>query len=340
MAAKYHTPRFILVPALREDLEVLVPADRGPGRTWQAGPALAVVPEPAAGSRPVRIGYARTSMVSQELASQIEALEAAGCTKIFREKISTRVKHRPEMAAALKLAAEFKEAAPDQVVILTVHEMKRLARNATELMQLSADLEGAGILLELLAGPLTGIYDPNGMGSMLFAVLAVAAQLDRNYIREKTLEGQQTAARKGNHGGRPKVIDDDTLTFAVALKDKGTPVPEIAKKLVIKTGKNAGEHPSVASVYRALADAEEAAALAAVDDCLPLRPKPARILRPGEPLTAEEIALCERLVAQRAQLTAADRREEATGVPAEHWHTGGAPALGTEQPIEPMPSGS
>jgi hypothetical protein len=48
---------------------------------------------------------------------------------------------------------------------------------------------------------------------MFFAVLAVAAQLDRNYLREKTLECRQTAAAKGNHGGRPKVIDDDMLTF-------------------------------------------------------------------------------------------------------------------------------
>ena len=63
---------------------------------------------------------------------------------------------------------------------------------------------------------------------MLFAVLAVAAQLDREYIRDKTLEGQQAAAAKGNHGGRPKVIDDDMLTFAAALRDKGVPMPEIA----------------------------------------------------------------------------------------------------------------
>jgi DNA invertase Pin-like site-specific DNA recombinase len=101
----------------------------------------------------------------------------------------------------------------------------------------------------------TGIYDPSGMGSMLFAVLAVAAQLDRDYTREKTLEGQQTAAAKGNHGGRPKVFDDDMLLFARALRDQGTPVPEIAKKLTIKTGKNEGKNPSVASVYRALAEA-------------------------------------------------------------------------------------
>lgn len=30
---------------------------------------------------------------------------------------------------------------------------------------------------------MTGIYDPAGMGSMLFAVCAVAAQLDRDYIQ-------------------------------------------------------------------------------------------------------------------------------------------------------------
>lgn len=123
-------------------------------------------------------------------------------------------------------------------------------------MALTATLVASGIQLELLTGPLAGIYDPNGMGAMLFAVLAVAAQLDRNYIRDKTLEGQQAAAAKGNHGGRPKVIDDDMLIFARALKDKGTPMPDIARKLIIKTGKNAGKHPSVASLYRALAETD------------------------------------------------------------------------------------
>ena len=90
------------------------------------------------------------------------------------------------------------------------------------------------------------------MGAMLFAVLAVAAQLDRDYIREKTLEGQAATAARGNHGGRPPVIDADML--ARALRAKGTSMPEIASKLTIATGKNAGTHPSVASLYRALAN--------------------------------------------------------------------------------------
>ncbi|WP_079168568.1 recombinase family protein [Streptomyces colonosanans] len=292
-ATKYHTARFILIPALREELDVLVPEDRGPGRPWKPGPPVEQAPA-APVAKPIRIGYARCSTAQQELASQLAALEPV-CKRIFSEKISTRVKVRPELEKALKLAYDIKEAAPDQEVILTVHELKRLARNAAELMTLSAQLQTAGVQLELLTGPLTGIYDPNGMGAMFFAVLAVAAQLDRNYIREKTLEGQMTAAAKGNHGGRPKVIDDDMLTFAIALKNKGVPVPQIAKKLTIKTGKNAGKPPSVASLYRALAEAEDAAGSDDAQVIGPRRPVHACITGPG---SGTDPALMERLTAQ------------------------------------------
>jgi len=211
-------------------------------------PAGRLTAAPASPATAIRIGYARCSTAQQDLASQLEALQAVHCTRIFSEKISTRIKVRPELEAALRLARDITQAAPDQPVILTVHELKRLARIAAELMTLSATLQADGVQLELLTGSLTGIYDPHGMGSMLFAILAVAAQLDRNYIREKTREGQQTAAARGNHGGRPRVIDDDMLVFARALKDRGIPMPEIARKVTIKTGKNAGSHPSVASL--------------------------------------------------------------------------------------------
>lgn len=271
-AAKYHTSRFVLVPALREELEIPVAADRQPGRSWKQGPTPDAVPASGTG-RSIRIGYARTSTARQELASQLEALRHAECHKIFSEQISTRIKVRPELEKALALAHQFKEAAPETPVIFTVHELKRLARNAAELMTLSAGLQASVIQLELLTGPLSGIYDPNGMGAMFFAILAVTGQIERNYIREKTLEGQVLAVSKGNHGGRPKVIDDDMLIFALALKDKGTPVPLIARKLTIKVGKNAGKSPSVASLYRALAEAEATA----VDDNLPVTPTPEEI---------------------------------------------------------------
>jgi hypothetical protein len=82
-ATKYHTGRFVLVPALREELDVPVPADRWPGRSWRQGPALAVVPA-ARTERAIRIGYARTSTARQELASQVDALRRAECHKILK----------------------------------------------------------------------------------------------------------------------------------------------------------------------------------------------------------------------------------------------------------------
>jgi DNA invertase Pin-like site-specific DNA recombinase len=100
---------------------------------------------PAATGAPIRIGYARCSTAQQDLQIQLDALAAAKCRSVFSEKISSRITQRPEFDKALKLAHDIKQAAPDQTVILTVHELKRPARNAAELMALAAALEAGGI---------------------------------------------------------------------------------------------------------------------------------------------------------------------------------------------------
>ncbi|GLF99786.1 recombinase family protein [Streptomyces yaizuensis] len=232
VATSYHTARFILVPSLKAELSVKAPADRHPGKAWVHGAPVVQAPAPVPGAA-IRLGYARCSTVGQELQSQLDMLARADCTRVFSEKISSRIKERPELEKALTLAREFKTAAPHQPVILTVVEMKRLARSAAELMTLSSTLQKDGIQLELLSGPLTGVYDPNGAGAIVFAVLAVSAEVEREGIREKTLEGLDTAARKGNVGGRPSVMDDDKLAVARARYAKGESVTAIAKALSI-----------------------------------------------------------------------------------------------------------
>ncbi|MFD4977077.1 recombinase family protein [Streptomyces sp. NPDC058424] len=54
----------------------------------------------------------------------------------------------------------------------------------------------------MLAGPLAGIYDPTGHGRLLLVFFADMAETERENIRKSTLEGLDTAARKGKHGGR------------------------------------------------------------------------------------------------------------------------------------------
>ena len=52
------------------------------------------------------------------------------------------------------------------------------------------------------------------------------------------------------------LVTRDMAIFARAVRDQGTPMPDIAQKLKIQSGKNAGKHPSVASLYRALAETD------------------------------------------------------------------------------------
>ena len=121
--------------------------------------------------------------------------------------------------------------------------MKRLGRDAAELTALADHLTAHGLVLEMLAGPLAGIYDPTGPGRMLFAFFAAMAETERENIREATLEGLNAAARKGNHGGRPQVITDDMLHTVLRRRAAGESVESIRPDLIIPTGKRKGQQP-------------------------------------------------------------------------------------------------
>lgn len=256
VAGTYHTGRFMKAPRLAKRLRVPTPADRGPGQLWRPGtppPAPVATDTPATD---IRVGYARCSHLTQELQSQLDALEAHGIPreKIYSEKISTRVRVRPKFEAALQTCRQIKAHAPHCRVILTVFEMKRLGRDSAELTALADHLTAHGIVLEMLAGPLPGIYDPTGTGRILFAFFAAMAETDRENIREATLEGLNAASRKGKHGGRPPVITDDMLHTVLRRRAGGESVQDIQPDLIIPSGKRKGRNPSVASIYRALAE--------------------------------------------------------------------------------------
>ena len=193
--------------------------------------------------------------MTQELQSQLDALAAHGIPrdKIFSEKISTRVRVRPQFEARSPWPARSRPTPRTAASSSTVYEMKRLGRDAAELTALADHLTAHGLVLEMLAGPLPGIYDPTGPGRMLFGFFAAMAETERENIREATLEGLDSAARKGNHGGRPQVITDDMLHTVLRRRAAGESVETIRTGLIIPAGKRKGHNPSLASIYRALA---------------------------------------------------------------------------------------
>ncbi|MER6127406.1 recombinase family protein [Streptomyces sp. NPDC001795] len=203
----------------------------------------------------IRIGYARCSPLGQELDSQLDALAAKNIPwdKIFAEKSAPGCASAPSSRPRWPPPGRSRRTLHCRV-ILTVHEMKRLGLDAAELTALADHLSAHGLVLEMLVGPLSGTYDPSGHGRLLFAFFAAMAETERENIRESTLEGLDTAARKGKHGGRPPVITDDMLHTVRRRRANGESVEQIQPDLIIPTGKRKGQHPSVASIYRALAE--------------------------------------------------------------------------------------
>ncbi len=62
---------------------------------------------------------------------------------------------------------------------------------------------------------------------MLFMVAAMAAEMERDLIRERTLDGVAAAHAQGRRGGRPCALDADTLAVAVARRARGESVTAI-----------------------------------------------------------------------------------------------------------------
>ncbi|MCX4791601.1 recombinase family protein [Streptomyces sp. NBC_01221] len=128
-----------------------------------------------------------------------------------------------------------------------------------ELAMLAEELKASDVGLEFLTGELKGSPDPSGI---VFTVLAATSGMEREYIRERTLEGHESARKRGKTIGGAGVTDESMLSMALHLRDQEMSLRDIAKRLVITTGAKKGQHPSPATVIRMLREHDEQAAMA------------------------------------------------------------------------------
>ncbi len=143
----------------------------------------------------MKIGYARISTQDQNLHLQEDALKAAGCEKIFVDKISGSTKERPGLNQALEFLRE-----NDTLVIW---RLDRLARSLKDLISLVTELEKEDIHLFSL----TENIDTNSLnGRLVFHIFGALAEFERGLIRERTKAGLQAARARGRQGGRTRLI--------------------------------------------------------------------------------------------------------------------------------------
>jgi DNA invertase Pin-like site-specific DNA recombinase len=167
-----------------------------------------------------RIGYSRVSTSDQDTAAQVMRLEAAGCQRIFTETISSRVEHRPQLAACLEYLRQ-----GDALVAV---RLDRLARSTRELLEIAQGLENRGIDLVVLD---QSIDTSSPAGKLMFAVLAAIAQFERDLCRERTNDGLVRARAEGRVGGRRPTIAGQRAQLVKRLAAEGQSVRQIAASI-------------------------------------------------------------------------------------------------------------
>lgn len=167
------------------------------------------------------VGYARVSTDEQNPERQHHALRAAGCTRIYTDRLSGRDTDRPELGKCLDYLRE-----GDQLVVT---EFSRLSRSVRDLTSIVDDLHARGIQFRSLQEQ---IDTSSATGELVFHVIGSINQFIRRLIVEGTNEGLAAARREGKQLGRPPKLDAAGIERARAkLAEAGATVENVARGL-------------------------------------------------------------------------------------------------------------
>lgn len=143
----------------------------------------------------VRIGYARVSKREGNLALQVKALKAAGCERIFTEKIRATADSRPVLDAVIKSTRM-----GDQLV---VWKLDRFARDLLDQLLKLGELQRRGASLVTLT---ESVDTSDWMGRIMSRQLGLYSEAELYRITERTRAGVAAALERGvKFGRRPKM---------------------------------------------------------------------------------------------------------------------------------------
>ena len=162
------------------------------------------------------VGYARVSTAQQDEAAQVKALEDAGCSEIFHERVSTMTpaEQRHQLQACLASLAKGDE--------LVIAKLDRLGRTQVEVINRLNELQQKGIQVRTLDG-LLNTAALGKMAPLVVGLLTGLAEVERSLIQERTRESvAYRRATGGDIGGRPRSYTVEQAELVRRLADEGS----------------------------------------------------------------------------------------------------------------------
>lgn len=142
---------------------------------------------------PNRIGYARVSSVGQNMDSQIDALQKAGCSKIFTDKMTGSRMDRPGWNELLEYLR------PNDILVVT--ELSRMTRSLLDLLETTRMLDERQIHFASLR---ENIDTTTATGRCFLSMMGAIHQMERELRAERAAAGRISAKARGRTGRRPK----------------------------------------------------------------------------------------------------------------------------------------
>jgi DNA invertase Pin-like site-specific DNA recombinase len=164
-------------------------------------------------------GYARVSTRDQDLAAQDAELMAAGCAKVFKEKISGAKTDRPELVKAIGRLE------PGDVLVVT--RLDRLARSTRDLLNVIAAVAERGAGFKSLRDAWADTTSAHGR--LMLTVLGGLAEFERELIRARTGEGRKRAKERGVRFGRPRKMTPHQRQEALQRLAAGETQADVAR---------------------------------------------------------------------------------------------------------------
>ena len=168
----------------------------------------------------MRYGYARVSSNSQDYNGQVDALKAAGCERIFSEKVSAKSTNgRREFEKLMKALV-----AGDTVVVT---KLDRLARSSRDLHNILHELQECSCGFVSLGE--SWCDTTTDVGRLVMTIMGGIAEFERSLIRKRCEEGIERAKRKGTKFGRPTALDTSQRRRIAERYAAGETMAELAR---------------------------------------------------------------------------------------------------------------
>ncbi|WP_456506462.1 recombinase family protein [Arthrobacter sp. UYCu723] len=169
------------------------------------------------------MGYARVSTTEQSVDLQLDALNAAGCFRIWTDFASGATAERPHWQDCLD------HLQPGN--ILVVNDLSRLGRNTADLAGIVKTLADRQVGLRSLTE--TWLDTTNSQGLLMFHFFSAIAEYERNRLRERTMAGLAAAKARGRVGGRPTKMTPDKSDTAHRMRGQKRTIRDIAKTIEV-----------------------------------------------------------------------------------------------------------